>query len=612
VVSTPETRERIAARERRPRHSRLGEILLDSGAVTPNQLEHALAQQQALRLSIGQTLVRLNYVSDETVRQALATQLNIPYVDLERMEIDRGLARIITASFAKRHALLPIATVDRTLTVAMDDPTVTSVVQDLQRMTGLRVTVVTAAGPAIREAFNQLYGEPLSHAAKPVRMNRRSTDREPPPEAVRPRVETSTLPTSSARADELFGHLLWQAIESQCSDIHLEMLPDKLQVRFRIDGVLRRQSLGQLGSQINLQMREVASRIKILSKLDIAERRRPQDGSFQIAVDRNGAKLKVDLRVSVIPTYFGESIVIRLLDRARAPRSIDELNLSPHVARRVSLLLQRTAGVFLVTGPTGSGKSTTLYACLMKLHRPDIRVLTAEDPVEYVYEELSQSEVNEQIGNTFATYLRAFLRHDPEVMMVGEIRDQETAQMVFRAAQTGHLLLSTLHTTSAIQALARLRDLTIESTSISSSLIGAMSQRLVRRVCPMCRTEDQPPAELVSQFFSVVPATMKFYRGEGCEACGQTGYRGRLILADLWIPDEEDLSLIARQASFDLIKESARRTTLTMAHDAWLRLQAGLTTLEELLRVLPYQAVEELRTQFSASPVRDDDVAVGA
>jgi type II secretory ATPase GspE/PulE/Tfp pilus assembly ATPase PilB-like protein len=255
--------------------------------------------------------------------------------------------------------------------------------------------------------------------------------------------------------------------------------------------------------------------------------------------------------------------------------------------------------VFLVTGPTGSGKSTTLYAFLMKLHRPDIRVLTAEDPVEYVYEELSQSEVNEHIGNTFATYLRAFLRHDPEVMMVGEIRDKETAQMVFRAAQTGHLLLSTLHTTSAIQALARLRDLTIESTSISSALIGAMSQRLARRICQVCRREDNPPPELLDQFFSVIPSAFKFYRGAGCEACGHTGYRGRLILADLWVPDEVDMSLIARQASFDLIRQSARRTTLTMAQDASIRLRAGLTTLEELLRVMPYHAIEEHRLEYS-------------
>ena len=596
-MSTPETRDAPGVRESRaPKRSRLGRILLESGAITASQLDQALAEQVKLQLPIGQTLVRLKFVTDETVRQALATQLNIPYVDLERMEIDRALARVISVNFAKRHSLLPIATVGRTLTVAMDDPTVTSIVQDLHRSTGLLVTVVTAAGPAIREAFKQLYGEPMTRA------ERRPTpppEAEPAPEPAKPRVEFGATSGLAVRADELFGQLLWQAIDSQCSDIHLEMLADKLQVRFRIDGVLRLQPLGALGDQINLQMREVASRIKILSKLDIAERRRPQDGSFQLAVDRQGAKVKVDLRVSVIPTYFGESIVIRLLDRARAPRSIDELDLSPEVSKRVTGLLKRTAGVFLVTGPTGSGKSTTLYAFLMKLHRPDIRVLTAEDPVEYVYEELSQSEVNEHIGNTFATYLRAFLRHDPEVMMVGEIRDKETAQMVFRAAQTGHLLLSTLHTTSAIQALARLRDLTIESTSISSALIGAMSQRLARRICQVCRREDNPPPELLDQFFSVIPSAFKFYRGAGCEACGHTGYRGRLILADLWVPDEVDMSLIARQASFDLIRQSARRTTLTMAQDASIRLRAGLTTLEELLRVMPYHAIEEHRLEYS-------------
>ena len=604
MVSTPVTRDAPGARgSHAPKRSRLGRILLESGAITAGQLDHALAQQSSLNLTIGQTLVRLKYVSDETVRQALATQLNIPYVDLERMEIDRGLSRMISVNFAKRHALLPIATVGRTLTVAMDDPTVTSIVQDLHRITGLLVTVVTASGPAIRDAFKQLYGEEMTASKSPRAEKRAAAEAEAAAaaaeQAARARIDSAGAANSTVRGDELFGQLLWQAIDSQCSDIHLEMLADKLQVRFRIDGVLRHQQLGQLESQINAQMREVASRIKILSKLDIAERRRPQDGSFQISVDRNGARVKVDLRVSVIPTYFGESIVIRLLDRARAPRSIDELDLSPEVSSRVNRLLQRTAGVFLVTGPTGSGKSTTLYAFLMKLHRPDIRVLTAEDPVEYVYEELSQSEVNEQIGNTFSTYLRAFLRHDPEVMMVGEIRDMDTAQMVFRAAQTGHLLLSTLHTTSAIQALARLRDLTIESTAISSSLIGAMSQRLARRICQGCRREDNPPPELVDQFFSVVPAAFKFYRGAGCEACGHTGYRGRLILADLWIPDEVDLALIARQASFDLIRQSSRRTTLTMAHDASLRLRAGLTTLEELLRVMPYHAIEEHRLDYS-------------
>ncbi len=237
----------------------------------------------------------------------------------------------------------------------------------------------------------------------------------------------------------------------------------------------------------------------------------------------------------------------------------------------------------------------------MKLHRPEIRILTAEDPVEYVYEELSQSQVNELIGNTFASYLRSFLRHDPEVIMVGEIRDEKTAEMAFRAAQTGHLLLSTLHTNSALAALPRLLDLQVESSLVGSSLIGVMSQRLVRRICEGCRRADTPPAELIGEFFSAVPDGFTFYRGAGCAACGYSGYKGRTLIVDLWVPDEHDLRLVTRQAPIDEVAASAARTTISMAEDAHTRLVSGRTTLEELLRALPYSAVAEHRQRFSAA-----------
>ncbi len=252
-----------------------------------------------------------------------------------------------------------------------------------------------------------------------------------------------------------------------------------------------------------------------------------------------------------------------------------------------------------MTGPTGSGKSTTLYACLLRLNRPEVRILTAEDPVEYVYDELSQSQVNPEIGNTFAGYLRAFLRHDPEVILVGEIRDEETAEMAFRAAQTGHLLLSTLHTNSAIEALPRLLGLRTESSLIASSLIGVLSQRLVRRICASCKTVDEPDPELTSEFFGRVPDGFTFYRGAGCVECGFTGYQGRMIVADLWVPDEHDQRLITRGAPFDEIRESARRTTFGMAEDAHERLRDGKTTMEDLLRVLPYSAVADHRARFA-------------
>jgi type IV pilus assembly protein PilB len=585
-----------SATEVPPDRSRLGEILVRDGSVTPSQLEYALAQQATLSLPIGKILVKLNYVTDEVMRQALSRQLGVPYVDLERVTIDRGLARIINRSYARRHSVIPIARIGRTLTVAMDDPTAGPVVEELNRLTSFSITVVTSSNRAIQKAFRRLYEEAPDTTATETLGADLIT-----PVDVMDAVSTPTPvdEQTSRKADELFRHILHSAIENGTSDIHLEMLPAGLHVRFRIDGVLRQPQFGTLQDAFDHTAREIMSRIKILSRLDIAERRRPQDGSFQVATERAGNKVTVDLRVSVVPSYTGESVVIRLLDRTRAPRSIEELDLSPVVTQRLGDALKRTTGIFLVTGPTGSGKSTTMYACLMRLHKPEIRILTAEDPVEYVYDELSQSEVNKDIGNTFAAYLRAFLRHDPEVIMVGEIRDEETAEMSFRAAQTGHLLLSTLHTNSAIAALPRLLDLKIESSLIASSLIGVLSQRLVRKICKACRQEYLPPQDLLDEFFQVVPDDLKFFRGAGCSECGFTGYKGRMIIADLWIPDDEDMMLITRGVPFDDVRKSAQRTTFSMGQDAYERLKAGRTTLEDLLRVLPYTAIAELRNRFA-------------
>jgi len=582
-----------------PRH-RLGEILLANGSITEPQLEHALAQQESLKLPLGKILLKLNYVTDDTVRQALSKQLRIPFIDLEKVTIDRRLARVINRSYARRHSVLPIAQVGRTLTVAMDDPTAVAVIDELMQLTSFGITVVTSSSRAIQRAFRRLYEDEAQSTIENIGAHQGAPVDPPVDTGPMLSVEGSVADHATRRADDLVRQILFRALESNCSDIHLEMLPSGLHVRYRIDGVLRQPHFGKLQDNLDQNMREITSRIRILCKLDIAERRRPQDGSFQVSVNRSGSKVTIDLRVSVIPSYSGDSVVIRILDQTRAPRSIAGLDLSPIVASRLEELLRRPTGIFLVTGPTGSGKSTTLYACLMKLHRPEVRILTAEDPVEYVYDELSQSEVNGDIGNTFAAYLRAFLRHDPEIIMIGEIRDQETAEMAFRAAQTGHLLLSTLHINSAIAALPRLHDLNIESSLIASSLIGVMSQRLVRRNCAACRQEYMPSPAALHEFFEVVPPNLKFYQGAGCADCGFSGYKGRMMVADLWVPDEQDTALITRQAPFDQMCESAQRTTFCMAQDARGRLEAGTTTVEELLRVLPYSAIVEHRRRFSS------------
>jgi type IV pilus assembly protein PilB len=594
----------VRERGERPR---LGEVLVRSGAIHADQLQHALDQQKELKLPVGQLLVRLNYVTDEAMRQALSVQLNVPFLDLDRLTVDPALSRIINRSYASRHSLLPVARVGQSLTICMDDPTNHAAVEELRASTGRSITVVTGTHDAIVRAFERVY---------PARDKTLAPNVDVVPEDDSDKEAAASKYVDDARqtrdADALVRQLLTMAIELRSSDIHLETLSDRLQVRFRIDGVLEEIGLGELQHLCNESSRQVVSRLKILGKLDIAERRRPQDGSFRLRVERRGSQASVDLRISVVPSYYGESVVLRILDHTRAPSSIEQLGLSKAVADKLPQLLKRPSGIVLATGPTGSGKSTTLYASLMSLYRPQIRILTAEDPIEYVYEQFSQSEVNNQIGNTFASYLRAFLRHDPEVIMVGEIRDEETADMAFRAAQTGHLLLSTLHTNTAVGAVTRLLDLKIDPNMLASALIGVVGQRLVRQVCAACSAPYQPSEELMREFFDATPSGVVFYKGSGCSECNSTGYHGRMSVAELWIPNEQDFLLINKGASFEDLRQSALRTTLSMADDAFERLAAGRTNLEELIRTLPYSTITEFRQRRLGCGDRDSALLVAS
>jgi type II secretory ATPase GspE/PulE/Tfp pilus assembly ATPase PilB-like protein len=569
---------------------KLGEVLVKSGAIDADQLQRALQEQGNLRLPLGETLVKLGYLTEETMRQALCLQLNIPYLDLDRLDIDVGLARLVNRSYATRHHLVPLARVADTLTVAMDDPADLEVIDELTRSSGCSVRVVTSSFQSIEEAIARLYDRVLKAASE-------TSDEGFALVSVAEAGPLSEYSPEGRRADGIVRQILNLGIEKQCSDIHLEPLSSRtLHVRFRVDGVLQELDLGPLQQACNDNVLAIISRIKILGKLDISERRRPQDGSFRLRADRpTGEQLDFDFRLSVVPSYYGESVVVRILDRRRAPKSIDELGFPQPVVERLRAVLKRPSGIFLITGPTGSGKSTTLYAALMTVYRPQIRIVTVEDPIEYVYEQFSQSEVNERIGNTFAKYLRALLRHDPEVMMVGEIRDEETAEMAFRAAQTGHLLLSTLHTNDAVSAVLRLVDLKVEPTLISSSLIAVLSQRLVRTICPQCRETYRPSDELMREFFDRPPADIAWYRGRGCEHCEFTGYRGRRLIAELWIPSENDVVLISKSAPLDELRASSARTTYSLAESALLLLKGGHTNLEELIRMVPYASVYRFR-----------------
>jgi type IV pilus assembly protein PilB len=584
----------VARLHRLPRRGsrlRLGEVLLRSGAVSADQLAQALEQQQQSQRPLGEILVGLGFVTDDTMRQALGRQSNVSFIDLDRLAIDKALSRVINSSYARRNALVPVAQVKQTLTICMDDPTNRSVIDDLAGSTGLSVTVVTASHDAIRRAQSRLYDEGTQSAGKVDTVDLLVEEAAQRP--IKSKYVEEYL--QDKKADALVRRLLATAIAQRASDIHLETLAERMQIRFRIDGVLEALELGELQEACNQGAREIVSRLKILAKLDIAERRRPQDGAFRVRVDRGEEQTSVDLRVSIVPSYYGESVVLRLLDHQHAPRSIDQLQLPPAITARLRQLLQRPSGILLVTGPTGSGKSTTLYASLMTMYRPQIRVLTVEDPIEYVYEQFSQSEVNAEIGNTFASYLRAFLRHDPEVIMVGEIRDEETAAMAFRAAQTGHFLLSTLHTETAIMSIPRLFDLKVDSNSIASTLTGVIGQRLVRQVCVSCQTDYEPPPDLLREFFGRPPDGVAFKKGAGCRDCNYSGYRGRKTIVELWTPDDEDILLITKNAPFEQIRLSARRTTLAMSDAMLAALEQGQTNLEELIRVMPANTIADFR-----------------
>lgn len=593
--------------DRHNKRMKLGEVLVKGGAITRAQLEDGLKEQLRTKRPLGETLVAKGLLTDEAMRQALCMQLDVPYVDLDRLSLDRSLTRMINRNYARRHWLVPIAQVGQALTISMNDPTQTAVVEELSQLTGYVVSVVTSSRESIKRAFKRLYDQAVDAPAVPAAPVPRDTHIETIAVADEPEGEAGVHKSKyveeyiqDKKADANVRQLLATALERRCSDIHLETLAGRLLVRFRIDGILQEIDLGALQQAVDQSAREIISRIKVLAKLDIAERRRPQDGSFRVRLERKGETQNIDFRVSIVPSYYGESCVLRILDKKNAPATIDQLGFSPAISSRMRQLLSRPSGILLVTGPTGSGKSTTLYACLMTAYRPEIRVLTAEDPIEYVYEQFSQSEVNERIGNTFSRYLRAFLRHDPEVILIGEIRDEETAEMAFRAAQTGHLLLSTLHTNDAISTVTRLLDMKVDPNLLASSMLGVLAQRLARTNCPNCRQEYRPSAELLKEFFAEEPRGLTFYRGAGCVNCNYTGYRGRTSIAELWVPSGDDVILISKSAPFDEIKASATQSTVSMAEDVMDRLSSGRTNLEELIRVMPYSAVYQFRERGSA------------
>jgi len=615
-------RQLMSVLVRHRRSAKLGQLLIMTKAVTLDELAAGLTEQRRTHRRLGQALLELKHITEEQLRRALCLQLHINFFDLDTIVPDTSLRPLINPRFAEARLLVPMARIGNTLVVAMDDPTQTAVIDELRSCTGLEIEVITSTTARIRAALGQLYRphQPadadryalLASALEPSPLGAAQIVDEPRAmnfdELDRLSDDVAPIHSDVIRADDstsgLVRRLLTMAIEQGASDIHLEAVDHGIQVRFRIDGVLQEPRVDGLEQTLSSNRGKVLSRLKILSKLDIAERRRPQDGSFRARLERDGQRATVDFRVSVIAGYYGESAVIRILDPRGLPRSIDDLGLREPIAARLGQLLTCSTGLILVTGPTGSGKSTTLFGALKTIYQPGIKILTAENPIEYICDGFSQHEVDDRIGNTFATYLRSFLRHDPDVIMVGEIRDTVTAELAFRAAQTGHLVLSTLHTNDAISALPRLMDLGVDTNLIASCLLGVLSQRLVREVCSECREISPPSQQPLSKLFG--SSEYEWYRGRGCGSCNYTGYRGRMVLAELWTPNEADMMLINRGAPFAEICMSAEKSTLPMADDVSDKLRQGRTNLEELVRTLPHSALRKLqltqRAQSSTIP----------
>jgi type IV pilus assembly protein PilB len=544
------------------------------GLVTEAELVAAIAKAQVQRTDTASVLVAAQKLTDRQISQLKAEAVGVPFVDVADYQVDVAVLKLVPETVARKHHVLPLYRIDSALTVALEDPWDPVVIDALRATTKLPIINPIVGTPeALRKAIEHHYGmqvveQASRHQAGPAL---ESTDVDPSALAGKPAAEAANEVSIIRLVDALLG----EALEVRASDIHLEPDAEHTRVRFRIDGVLHEIKL------LPVELHEaICTRIKILAKLDIAEHRLPQDG--HIALELEGRS--VDLRISTYPTVGGENVVIRLLDQSAVGLQLAQLGFSEEALTQFETLIQRPHGMLLVTGPTGSGKTTTLYAALTAISSMTKNIMTIEDPVEYQIPIIRQTQVNPKAGLTFANGLRAIVRQDPDVVMVGEIRDHETADIAIHAALTGHLVFSTLHTNDAVGAVARLIDIGVEPFLLGSTLLGVIAQRLVRRICPNCQEGSRLPAELRKQY----PELTVTYRGRGCRSCRQTGFAGRVGVFELFVLDEAMKSKVAAKAATDVLRTSALKQGMrAMRADGLLKVQQGVTTLEELNRVVP-------------------------
>ena len=554
---------------------RIGDLLVGEDLISQDQLEQALIEQRSSGARLGYVLVKLGFVLEIEITKMLARQYHVPAVDLSRFEVDEKIIKLVPSDVALKHTVLPLKRDGRSLTVAMAEPGNMQIVDDLKFITRCDIVPVIAGEYTLRTAIEKYYEQTDAQLASLLE-GMEDEDLEIVEEEEEEEADYAIA--DDAPVVKLINGLLTDAVRRGASDIHIEPFETELRVRYRIDGAL----LEVMKPPLKLKA-ALTSRVKIMSNLNIAERRVPQDGRIKIKV----GKRVIDFRVSTLPVIFGEKIVMRILDKGNLTLDLKTFGFEPKAEKDLMTAISNPYGMVLVTGPTGSGKTTTLYSALSQVNTIDVNIMTAEDPVEYNIHGINQVLVRNEIGMTFAAALRAFLRQDPNIIMVGEIRDLETGSIAIKAALTGHLVLSTLHTNDAPSTITRMLDMGIEPFNVASAVNLIVAQRLIRRICKDCKAEHEYTSDELAALGMTDGelAEITFYKGTGCSSCGDTGYRGRAGLYEVMALTPALRRMILQGGSADELKEKAiEEGMLTLRMDGIMKLRKGITTLEEIVK----------------------------
>ncbi|TBL80222.1 GspE/PulE family protein [Paenibacillus thalictri] len=545
---------------------RIGDLLVEAGLLTDEQLKTALKEQRETKMRLGEFLIERNYITEQQFIEVLEFQLGIPHVQLYRQKIDQKVINIIPQRLAEQHQVLPIRTEGNKLILAMADPLDYFAIDELRMSTGFRIEPTIAAREELGRAIKRYYG--LQETVEQISQILQTRETE----ETKPQQEEEDSPVVKT-----VNQIIIQAVQMGASDIHFDPQEDSLRIRYRVDGVMRTER------SLPPHMQSViVARIKVMGNLNVAERRLPQDGRVEMDVEFR----KIDIRISTLPTIYGEKVVMRVLDLGNTLKEIEKLGLSEHNQQQFLRGIHSSHGVVLITGPTGSGKTTTLYSALSRLNSEDVNIITVEDPVEYQLQGINQVQVNPVTGLTFARGLRTILRQDPNIVMIGEIRDNETAEIAVRAAMTGHLVLSTLHTNSAVNAITRLIDMGVEPFLVSSSVHCIVAQRLVRKICSACSGEYVPSEEESKLLQLHGLHVHKLKRGAGCSECGRSGYKGRLAVHEVLMIDDTLRTMILQRRSDSEYKAYAvQNGYIPMMQDGLAKVAAGQTTFAEVFRV---------------------------